>query len=385
MQGTLEQDLTYNKFRRQRLGGAILVLLAGLIGYVSLLLLMFGVGVIGIIDQVLAPTRQNDPWAFFDRLMIALAIRIFIFVPTAIFAVHFFPRWLLQIRRLGKRFYSAVQAQDILSDETRPIVLYLRSFRESDEAESRFDLTPEEVLARVLKGAGRFVAIGNPQDKSLILGASRFYLKEGVDWKAFVRKLMQRAKLIIIDPSFHTRGLDWEISLALKEGHLEKTLFHFLRELKVSRKAYQGLLRPSARDYQQDPRLQAIEIIKQNCGVACPEFHPKTVFLWFDDKGRPAFVKINFWIEQIFGRDSVSSLRVTIRPLFQPIGVRLSWWRTALDFIVTPTFLLLCFIISLILMHWGIVWPLIIDFCVAGTVLSRRFLRYVRKKLTFAD
>ncbi len=108
----------------------------------------------------------------------------------------------------GERHFQPT-AKEAMAQDSRAPVLYLRSFENENDVSSE-----EEVLAKILKEVGPFVAIGRPEDKLPMLGAARDYLGHG-DWKSRVSDLMQKSSLVIFLAG-KTEGLLWEMRQCMK-------------------------------------------------------------------------------------------------------------------------------------------------------------------------
>jgi hypothetical protein len=138
------------------------------------------------------------------------------------------------------RRLAAVDAYRLMQRDTRPPVLYLRSF--GDDAlklwtatfgrpsllerftPRRFDAF-EEVIARHFSRTGPVIAL-NPPDTSLApLGAARETL-DSADWQATVSDWMSRSAVIVLimPPGKVTRGLTWELQQISANRYWTKTL-----------------------------------------------------------------------------------------------------------------------------------------------------------------
>ena len=133
--------------------------------------------------------------------------------------------------------YEARSADDVLRDDPRPPVLYLRSFRDdaeivvagSDRLSARIDVnriyaafSPEQELAMILDRVGPVVAIGKPGERLPELGAARRQVGDN-EWRETVDDYMRRARLIVIRAGT-TDGLWWEIERAVEHGTAGKVL-----------------------------------------------------------------------------------------------------------------------------------------------------------------
>ena len=118
--------------------------------------------------------------------------------------------------------YDVRRATDVIASDTRPPVIYLRSFQ--DDVQSPvgglwgvflkvagwfIPIGFEQELAAIMNRVGPFVAVGRPGERLPELGASRFYFSDE-EWKARVSALIADARLALIlcGP---TPNLWWEI------------------------------------------------------------------------------------------------------------------------------------------------------------------------------
>jgi TM2 domain-containing membrane protein YozV len=125
--------------------------------------------------------------------------------------------------------YEAASASGILATDSRPPILYLRSFQDDglrapptwtrmQKLFSYFSyatvFTVEQEVAAVLSPLGPVIAIGRPRESLPELGAARFYESDD-RWQAKVISLMHGAGLVAIRLG-ETENLRWEIERALE-------------------------------------------------------------------------------------------------------------------------------------------------------------------------
>ena len=122
-----------------------------------------------------------------------------------------------QLLRSGWK-YDVVSAEQLLANDPRLPVIYLRSFEADSEIVLRRDglwnkavnilfgywvtFSPEQELAEIVTRVGPVVAIGKPGEPLPELGAARLYVGDA-DWKAKVTDLMARSRLV-----HHTHRFD---------------------------------------------------------------------------------------------------------------------------------------------------------------------------------
>jgi hypothetical protein len=122
--------------------------------------------------------------------------------------------------------YDVRGARDVLASDTRPPVIYLRSFR--DDVRSPIGggfgiwlkvvtwflpVSFEQELAAIMNRLGPFVAVGKPGERLPELGANRFYFRDD-EWQTRVAELVQQARLTVILYG-GTSNLWWEIDHVL--------------------------------------------------------------------------------------------------------------------------------------------------------------------------
>ena len=145
-------------------------------------------------------------------------------VPTVAAYALLVAAWRLWRR---SRQHEAPSAEEVMTLDPRPPILYLRSFQ--DDADSTIDddasawtrgwlkilrpPSPEEELAAILERLGPVVAIGKPGEELPELGAARLYVAHDA-WQAKVQALMAQAALVVIRVGT-SPGVLWEIEQAL--------------------------------------------------------------------------------------------------------------------------------------------------------------------------
>lgn len=112
---------------------------------------------------------------------------------------------------LGSRHIQPL-AEEVLSNDARPPILYLRSFINEEQVH-----TEEAGFADLFAPVGPFVAIGQPGEQLPPLGAARLYV-ENDNWQAKVLELLTQAKLVVIYGG-ETPGLGWELRQVRERLH----------------------------------------------------------------------------------------------------------------------------------------------------------------------
>jgi hypothetical protein len=143
------------------------------------------------------------------------------------------------ISRRARRLAS-VEARRMMQRDTRPPVLYLRSFGDDGLklwtatlgrpslierfTPRRFDAF-EEVLVRHLSLRGPVIALNPPGTKLAPLGAARETI-DSADWQSAIAAWMERSALIVFvaPPGEVTQGLLWELESVSASSRWDKTL-----------------------------------------------------------------------------------------------------------------------------------------------------------------
>jgi hypothetical protein len=129
-------------------------------------------------------------------------------------------------RLVRSRGYKAATAAERVRLDTRPPVLYLRSFADDQVAGRRTTLgarSEEEQMVNVLRRIGPVVALGAPGERVPMLGAARDYVAEG-HWRDWVLDKLQVAALTIIRVS-DKDAFWWEVEMAARHVPPERTAF----------------------------------------------------------------------------------------------------------------------------------------------------------------
>jgi hypothetical protein len=149
-------------------------------------------------------------------------------------------RWMI-LR--GKRL-AAKRAEDVLAEDSRPPVLYLRSFQDEDadkglsgvvrsgaatgarplsESVIAWGTREQEALAVLLRQVGPYVAVGKPGEPFPEVGAARMYLPDD-QWQARVAQLIDEARLVVVRAGA-TEGLRWEVGQLVRRARPKSLLF----------------------------------------------------------------------------------------------------------------------------------------------------------------
>lgn len=249
-------------------------------------------------------------------------------VGVIVLAVGILLTWLAVTLRRKARKEKAINGDLLLTADSRPPVVYLRSF-ERDEQEEKYAReqaqlarkvgtrvvgpagalgglvtyeTKEESLARVLRYLGPFVAIGRPGEPEPKLGASRVYTTDDT-WQDKVAEWTNKAGLVYVDLSTaRGKGVWWEMKYIFEHCPLDRIVLYF-----PWNKAIWETLQ---------------ERIPRRIAEKLPEEQPRVfggVHLSFRPDGTPEVLKPSFW--SLFGGQEQLYIS-TFKPVFQRLGQR---------------------------------------------------------------
>lgn len=147
------------------------------------------------------------------------------------------------------RQHMALSAEDVLSTDPRPAILYLRSFSQDDQRApgdpdqpshmfrpsdrvalpgfwlNRRHMTFEEWLCKAMQTIAPVVTIGKPGEPLPRLGAARKYVSNH-SWQAEVLRLFEITQFtcLVLGSS---EGLQWELKTVMNQGNPKKVLLVF--------------------------------------------------------------------------------------------------------------------------------------------------------------
>lgn len=128
---------------------------------------------------------------------------------------------------------EAPTVDELLAQDKRPPVLYLRSFSE-DKRNSRgrilktiFDPTDgyksrEEEMVEWAKEIGPVIAVGRPGERLPELGAARMYVSDD-EWRERIGKLLDGAGFVVMRAA-STPGIRWELGEAVRRRDLRSLI-----------------------------------------------------------------------------------------------------------------------------------------------------------------
>jgi hypothetical protein len=191
--------------------------------------------------------------------------------------------WL--IWRVRKNFQKTLQ--ESVAEDTRPPVLFLRSFDKDGEAplsimdavskDSKKIITYEDIAIGYAEMIGPVIAIASPyRAVKDILGAAKGHFE---DWQSTILKYMETASLIIMRP-YDSEGILWEFEQLVKLNYLHKTILYIYFGGKENRKsreafeenktAYENFRQAVLRDYD----------------IEMGDYNQRTPRIFFDDQNK---------------------------------------------------------------------------------------------------
>lgn len=231
---------------------------------------------------------------------------------------------------------TVVSAQDLLSRDTRPHVLYLRSFK-ADETTSRLlNLsTEEQELATVMFEIGPFIAFGEPGEKFPDPGAARMYVEQE-GWQNEVKNSMSHARLVVARIG-DSEGFWWEMLTAVRLVKPESLL----------------LLVPEEKNVYEEFRRKAREVFP--CQLPEHEFRSSWFdsfkshisvegFLYFEADWTPHLQRLKSpKLRQNYWTPGVPIFKMALRPVYERLGI--DWKHPPLQLIqIFPMVMLLLFL-----------------------------------------
>jgi hypothetical protein len=215
----------------------------------------------------------------------------------------------------GRKQRAVLRAHQLAND-TRPPVLYLRSFADDEKVAEANVVdgfiqlsTEEEQFAKVLTRIGPFVAIGDPREKLPVLGATRHYVRDD-EWRQDVEETLYTARLVVLRLST-TKGVLWELREAITRLEPARLL----------------LLVPRDQPY---PLLKAA--VDQWLPRPLPELPNRRMrmgslygVVWFHDDWAAQFLRMRLNLLRVSIRAPIAPhLQIALRPVFERLGVKWS-------------------------------------------------------------
>lgn len=267
-----------------------------------------------------------------------LRITIIAFILTAL-ALKLTP-WLSNKYRARQRL-TFLRAEEVIKNDIRPPVLYLRSFRDDSlYARAIGFKSIEQEMKLVLFDIGPFIAFAEPDKEPPDPGAARVYAQQEC-WKKKVSEEMSKAQLIIMrigdSPSFW-----WEVQEAITviRARPERLVFQIPAEKvgveyeKFRQKANEWLPCQLPEDK-----------------VKWSPFGPHGGILYFEPDWTPHLRKFKIlWLRQTFWNLFAASLKIGLRPVYEQLGVK--WTKPPVQLMQVLYMLVLFLLIVLVIYYF---------------------------------
>ena len=229
--------------------------------------------------------------------------------------------WLSDKYRARQR-NIVVNADTLLSNDPRPHVLYLRTFRDDETTSRLLGLSTEEQdIATVMLELGPFVAIGEPGEALPDPGAARIYVADE-HWQATVTKLMATAQLVVARIGL-TESFLWEMLTAVEIVGPKRLLLLVPEDKDVYetfRRHAAGVLPCQLPEY--EFKLPVRDLSKSYLSIGG--------FLYFDQDWTPHLQKFKTpYLRQSFWNPIAPGLKLALRPVYERLGV--AWQRPPLQ------------------------------------------------------
>jgi hypothetical protein len=239
--------------------------------------------------------------------------RLFNFWKILCFVIGYGSLW-------GRKIFKK-PANKVLSEDKRPPVVYLRSFKDDEKAatpimeESQSPVpiffTEEEYLVDALNDFGPCVAIGQPGEKLPALGAARMYLDDD-KWQDKVRELLASSSLVVLRAG-DTPNFFWEVEQSAKFVK-PKNIIILIPKIRYD------LFRTRANPYFPKP-------LPEDIGDGKTGIKSLYGYIYFDEDWTSHFIKFeyhgSFWRLQLQPNSTQYIFQYTLRNSLAPIYERL--------------------------------------------------------------
>src|SRR5215213_3029108 len=230
-----------------------------------------------------------------------------------------------------------LRAEQLIRDDTRPPVLYLRSFSDDKLIARAIGFkSVEQEMKLVLFDIGPFIAFAEPNNEPPDPGAARMYASQE-HWQEKAREEMSKAQLVIIrigdSPSFW-----WEVREAIVEVRVRPERLVFLIPAEKIEVEYERFRQ------------------KANEWVPCPLpehktkwslFGPHGAILYFEPDWTPHLREFKtIWLRQTFWNLFAASLKIGLRPVYEQLGV--TWTKPPVQLMQVLYMLVLLLLVVLI-------------------------------------
>ncbi|HKR13074.1 MAG TPA: hypothetical protein VJT15_13525 [Pyrinomonadaceae bacterium] len=230
-----------------------------------------------------------------------------------------------------------LSAEELLKRDTRPHVLYLRSFKDDETTSRLLNLSSEEQeLALTLFEIGPFIAFGEPGEESPDPGAARMYVGHE-HWQQKMEGLMTNAQLVV-GRIANSESFWWEMRTARKILSPERLLLLLPEDGREYRKFKQqadGVF-PRLPEHKFQPKgARKSHISTEGLIYFESDWTPRLKRL------KPARLRQNYWAP------GVPIMKMALQPVFKQLGI--AWRRPPLQPLAILAVVLLLLFIALAL------------------------------------
>lgn len=225
--------------------------------------------------------------------------------------------------------------EEAMTQDTRPPVVYLRSFQADETMRDSPGLghTEEEQWSNVLRDIGPVIALAAPLGNELSPGATRLQTDDN-NWQQVVESYLATAALTVIRLG-NSESLKWEINKAIELVKPERLIFLVpnrnefnFREFQV----YIGTLLGT-----NVPNLKKENILVK-IGLRIPltqkitDYLSIEAILLFDNEGRPSLQEIPigfvYFLRSPLKSSLAGSIKFAMKPVFENLGI--TWKKPTL-------------------------------------------------------
>lgn len=224
-------------------------------------------------------------------------------------ALKLVPRLTRKYRERLRRVF--LKAGEAIVKDSRPRVLYLRSFKDDESMAQAVGLASvEQELCMVLLDFGPLVTF-KAFDEFADPGAARISVPQAKPWEEEVKEEMARARLVVMRVAA-TKGFRWEARAAAAILDPERLVFWV----------------PENPDKYEDFRRDAESWLPRplpRYGHDRWPFGPHGGILYFEPDWTPHLRKFKIvWLRQTFWNLFAATLKIGLRPVYEQLGVE---WR----------------------------------------------------------
>ncbi|MGH9845134.1 MAG: hypothetical protein ACREEM_40980 [Blastocatellia bacterium] len=217
--------------------------------------------------------------------------------------------WLSDKYRARQRL-ALLSAEQTMAIDTRPPVLYLRSFKDDETIARAVGFNSiEQEMRLVLSEIGPFIAIAEPHKEPPAPGAARLYPQGR--WQDEVIKEMTRARLVVLRIG-DTKGFWWEVQEAADRVEPYRLVF-LVPEGKGRYEKF----------HQRAREMLCCQLPEYKNGRSPFDSHGG--ILYFEPDGTPHLRKFKIvWLRQTFWNLFAAVLKIGLRPVYEQLGVKWS-------------------------------------------------------------